>query len=85
MTPDKKRELRDLIDDAVKDRIDANRRFVDDVLEKIQDQNHQFFLEKLGNELRQMEIGQKAGNLRGATHHRVMADAYKSILERCFC
>jgi polyhydroxyalkanoate synthesis regulator phasin len=85
MTPDKKRELRDLIDDAVKSRIDANRRFVDDVLERIQDQNHQYFLEKLGNELRQMEIDQKVGNLRGATHHRVMADVYKSILERCFC
>jgi hypothetical protein len=85
MTPDKKRELRDLIDEAVKGRIDANRRFVDDVLEKIQDQNHQYFLEKLGDELRQMEIEQKAGNLQGAMHHRVMADVYKSILERCFC
>ena len=85
MTPDKKHELRDLIDEAVKGRIDANRRFVDDVLEKIQDQNHQYFLEKLGDELRQMEIEQKAGNLQGAMHHRVMADVYKSILERCFC
>ena len=85
MTPDKKRELRDLIDEAMKGRIDANRRFVDDVLEKIQDQNHQYFLEKLGDELRQMEIEQKAGNLQGAMHHRVMADVYKSILERCFC
>lgn len=41
MTTDKKSELRDLIDDAVKGRIDTNRRF-DDVLEKIQGQNHQF-------------------------------------------
>jgi polyhydroxyalkanoate synthesis regulator phasin len=81
--PDKKRELRDLIDEAVKRKIDANRRFVDEVLERIQDQNHQYFLEKLGNELRQMEIEQKAGNLHGV-HHKVMADAYKSILERCF-
>jgi hypothetical protein len=85
MTSDKKRELCDLIDEAVEGRIDANRRFINDVLEKIQDQNHQYFLEKLGNELRQMEIDQKAGNLQGATHHRVMADVYKSILERCFC
>ncbi|HXV46910.1 MAG TPA: hypothetical protein VD736_09575 [Nitrososphaera sp.] len=68
MTPNKKRELRDLVDDAVKGRIDANRRFVDDVLEKIQDQNHQYFLEKLESELRQMEIDQKAGNLQGAMH-----------------
>jgi hypothetical protein len=85
MTPDKKREMRDLIDEAVKGRIDANRRFVDDVLEKIQDQNHQYLLETLGDELRQMEIEQKAGNLQGAMHHRVMADVYKSMLERCFC
>lgn len=85
MTTDKKRDMRDLIDEAVKSRIEANRRFVDDVLEKIQDQNHQYFLEKLGSELRQLEIDQKAGNLQGAMHHRVMADAYKSILERCFC
>ncbi|HEX2013834.1 MAG TPA: hypothetical protein VLA68_01280 [Nitrososphaera sp.] len=53
-------------------------------MEKIQDQNHQYFLEKLGSELGQMEIDQKAGNLQGAMHHRVMADVYKSILERCF-
>jgi len=85
MTPDKKRELRDLTDEAVKRKVDANRRFVDEVLEKIQDQNHQYFLERLGNELRQMEIEQKAGNLQRAMHHQVMADVYKSILERCFC
>jgi hypothetical protein len=34
MTPDKKREL-DLIDEAVKGRMDANHRFVDPMLEKI--------------------------------------------------
>jgi hypothetical protein len=28
----------------------------------------------LGNELRQVEIEQKAGNLQGAMHHRVMAE-----------
>lgn len=85
MTPGKKRELRDMIDEAVNRRIDANRRFVDEVLEKIQDQNHQYFLARLGDELRQAELQQKAGNLQGAMHHRVMADVYKSILENCFC
>lgn len=85
MTPGKKRELRDMIDEAVNNRIDANRRFVDEVLEKIQDQNHQYFLARLGDELRQAELQQKAGNLQGAMHHRVMADVYKSILENCFC
>lgn len=85
MATDKKRELRDMIDEAVKGRIDANRRFVDEMLEKIQDQNRQYFLEKLESELRQLELEEKAGNTRGATHHRVMADTYKSILEKCFC
>jgi hypothetical protein len=85
MTPDKKRELRDMIDEAVSGKIDANRRFIDDVLEKIQDQNHQYFLARLGEELRQAELEQKAGNLQRAIHHRVMADVYKSILEKCFC
>jgi hypothetical protein len=85
MTPDKKRELRDMIDETVNGRIDANRRLVDEVLEKIQDQNRQYFLGRLGNEVRDMELAQKAGNLQGAMHHRVMVDVYKSILEKCFC
>src|SRR5687768_331818 len=85
MTPDKKRELRDMIDEAVRGRINANRRFVDDMLEKIQVQNRQYFLERLGNEVRQMELDKKAGNLHGARHHQVMVDVYKSILEKCFC
>jgi polyhydroxyalkanoate synthesis regulator phasin len=82
---EKKRELRGMIDEAVKGKIDASRRFVDEVLEKIQDRNRQYFLERLGSELRQMELEQKAGNMHGAMHHRVMADTYKSILEKCFC
>ncbi len=61
MTPDKKRELRDMIDEAVEGRINADRRYVDEVLEKIQDQNRQYFLEKLGTELRHAELEQKAG------------------------
>jgi DNA-binding transcriptional regulator GbsR (MarR family) len=84
MTTDNKRELRDMIDEVLKRKIDANRRFVDEVLEKIQDENHEYFLEKLGNELQEIEINQKAGNLQGPIHHQVMADVYKSILERCF-
>jgi polyhydroxyalkanoate synthesis regulator phasin len=82
---EKKRELRGMIDEAVKGKIDASRRFVDEVLEKIQDRNRQYFLERLGSELRQMELEQKAGNMHGAMHHRVMADTYKSIVEKCFC
>ncbi len=85
LRPDKKRELREMIDEAVKSKIDANRRFVDEVLEKIQDRNHQYFLARLGEEIRQAELQQKAGNAQVAMHHRVMADVYKSILENCFC
>ena len=40
MEPDKsKRTLRDLLDKVIQGRVDANRRFVDEVLEEIQDQN----------------------------------------------
>jgi hypothetical protein len=31
-----------------------------------------------------MEIEEKAGNVRGAYQHRVMADVYKDILEKTF-
>lgn len=85
MTPDKKRELRDMIDATVRGKIDANRRFIDDTLETIQEQNHQYFLAKLGEELRQAELDKKAGYLQSAMHHQVMAYVYKSILEKCFC
>lgn len=34
-----KRTLRDLLDKEIQGRVDANRRFVDEVLEEIQDQN----------------------------------------------
>lgn len=84
MAADNGNELRDLLDKVVKNKVDINQRFVDEVLEKIQDRNHQYFLEKLGSELHQIEIEQKAGNLQGAMHHQVMADVYKSILEKCF-
>jgi hypothetical protein len=40
MEPDKsKRTVRDLLDRVIQGRVDANRRFVDEVLEEIQDQN----------------------------------------------
>jgi hypothetical protein len=40
MEPGKsKRTLRDLLDKVIQDRVDANRRSVDEVLEEIQDQN----------------------------------------------
>ncbi len=78
-------ELRNLLDELVKQKVDANRRFIDEVLEKVQNRNHQYFLEKLGNELQQIELGKKTGNAVAVTHHQVMADVYKSILDKCFC
>lgn len=78
-------ELRNLLDELVKQKVDANRRFIDEVLEKVQNRNHQYFLEKLGNELQQIELGKKTGNATAVTHHQVMADVYKAILDKCFC
>lgn len=79
-----KNELKELINKVITTRIDANRRFIDDTLEKIQDANHQYYLQRLGYELREMELAQQAGNLQLVMHHKVMADTYKSILEKCF-
>ena len=35
-------------------------------------------------ELQRMELGEKAGYLQGALHHKVMAETYKGILEKAF-
>ena len=40
-------ELLGLLDGLVKHILDANRRFIDEILEKVQDRNRQYFLEKL--------------------------------------
>jgi hypothetical protein len=77
-------ELRDLLGKIMQTKINANRRYIDEILVKIQDQNHQYYLERLGYELREMELAQQKGNLRLVMHHRVLADTYKSILENCF-
>ena len=78
-------ELHSLLDELVNRRVDANRRFIDEILEKVQDRNRQYFLEKLENELQQVELEKKTGIAAAVTHHQVMADIYKSILDRCFC
>jgi hypothetical protein len=76
--------LRDLVEKLVTDRVNANRRFVDEILEKIQDQSHQYYLARFGEALEQAEIAEKTGNAPGALRYRVLADTYKSIIERCF-
>jgi hypothetical protein len=79
-----KADLKDLLNKVVQAKADTNRRYIDEILERIQDQNHQYYLQRLGYELREMELAEKAGNLQLVMHHKVMADTFKSILENCF-
>lgn len=79
-----KPSVRQLIDEIIEGKIDANRRFIDGMLEKIQDENHRYYLERLAVEVTKMEMEEKAGNLSRAHHHRVMVNVYKDILIRTF-
>jgi hypothetical protein len=76
--------VRDMLNKIIKGKIDANRRYIDEVLEKIQDANHRYYLEKLVIELAMMESEEKAGNGQAAFRHKVMVDTYKGILEKAF-
>lgn len=76
--------LKELLDKVVQTKVDANRRYIDEILEKIQDQTHQYYLQRLGYELREMDLAEQKGQLQLVMHHKVMADTYKSILERSF-
>jgi hypothetical protein len=76
--------LRDMLNKIIEGKVDANRRYIDQVLEKIQDANHRYYLEKLVIELAMMESEEKAGNKREAFRHKVMVDTYKGILEKSF-
>ena len=65
--PEKKEPcIRDVLNTIIEGRIDANRRYVDEILEKIQDQNRRYYLDKLVIELQRMELEENAGNLQGA-------------------
>jgi hypothetical protein len=77
-------DLKEILDKIVEGRIDANRKYVDEVLEKIQDANHRDYLEKLAIEVTRMELEEKAGNLQRAFQHKVLAENYKGILEKAF-
>jgi hypothetical protein len=81
---DENTDLKELLNKVVQTKIDANRRYIDEILEKIQDQNRQYFLQRLGYELREMELAQQNRNLQLVMHHKVMADTYKGILEKAF-
>jgi hypothetical protein len=76
--------MRDMLNKIIEGKVDANRRYVDEVLEKIQDANHRYYLEKLVIELAMMESEEKVGNKQAAFRHQVMVDTYKGILEKTF-
>ena len=88
MTPDSQHErsleIREILNRIIEGKIDSNRRYVDKVLEKIQDANHKYYLEKLVVELTKMEAEEKAGNPQAVFQHKVMAETYKGILEKTF-
>jgi hypothetical protein len=65
-------------------KVDANRRYIDQVSEKIQDANHRYYHEKLVIERAMMESEEKTGNKRETFRHKVMVDTYKGILEKSF-
>jgi tRNA pseudouridine-54 N-methylase len=81
---DEKTELKGLLNKVLQTKIDANRRYIDEVLEKIQDQTHQYYLQRLGYEVREMELAEQNGNFQLVMHHKVMVDTYRSILEKSF-
>ena len=76
--------LKKLLNKVVQAKADANRRYIDEILERIQDQNHQYYLQRLGCEPRETELAEKAGNPQLVMHHKVLADTFKSNLENCF-
>lgn len=77
-------DIHDLLNNIVKRKIDANRRYIDEVLEKILERHKRYYFEMFLNEVQRMELEEKAGNLQGAFQHKVMADTYKGILEKAF-
>ncbi len=77
-------DIHDLLNNIVKRKIDANRRYIDEVLETILERHKRYYFEMFLNEVQRMELEEKAGNLQGAFQHKVMADTYKGILEKAF-
>lgn len=83
MSPsDKKDAIREMLNGIIEGKVESNRRYIDEVLEKIQVANHKYYLDKLVIELAMMESEEKAGNALAAFQHKVMADTYKGILEK---
>jgi len=83
MAPEDK-NMRDTLNDIVNRKIDTNRRYIDEVLQKILEHHKRYYFEKFLDEVNRMELEEKVGNLQGAFQHKVMADTYKGILEKAF-
>ena len=83
MAPEDKK-MRDTLNDIVNRKIDTNRRYIDEVLQKILEHHKRYYFEKFLDEVNRMELEEKVGNLQGAFQHKVMADTYKGILEKAF-
>ena len=80
----KDKDIRDILNELIQGKIQTNRRYVDEILEKIQDQRRRYYLEKMVIEVQRMELEEKAGNTHWASHHKAMAQTYKGILEKSF-
>lgn len=76
--------LSSMLDKIVKNKIDANRRFVDEILEKIQNSNQNYYLQKFAEEMKAFESAMAHGQTQKAARHQIMADVYKSIAEKAF-
>jgi len=77
-------DLLKLINQAIEEKAKVNRRYIDEILEQIEDRNHDYFASKFIAELEAAVEEEKKGNLRKAVHHKTMANVYKSIIDRCF-
>ena len=83
MAPEDK-NMRDTLNDIVNRKIDTNRRYIDEVLQKVLEHHKRYYFEKFLDEVHRMELEEKVGNSQGAFQHKVMADTYKGILEKAF-
>ena len=83
MTPGDK-NMRDTLNEIINRKIDTNRRYIDEVLQKVLEHHKRYYFGKFLDEVHRMELEEKVGNLQGAFQHKVMADTYKGILEKAF-
>ena len=78
------KDMRNTLNDIVNRKIDSNRRYIDEVLQKVLEHHKRYYFEKFLDEVHRMELEEKVGNLQGAFQHKVMADTYKGISEKAF-